>query len=128
MVSSREVFCRLERRLRRHAARHPCRQASGSGVAAGKKDAMCGYLLVHELIVKSFKRFKRQECHLSHPSNHNPHFPVHIPHFCWPGEYPLVQTDSHRIHGVDLAIKRSLEVSMCAQTLLDEALPASFGP
>lgn len=57
-----------------------------------------------------------------------PRFPSHGPHSCWPGEYPLVQADSDRIHGVDFAIEGGFEVSMCAQTLLDEALPASLGP
>lgn len=41
---------------------------------------------------------------------------------------PLVQTNSHSVHGADLTIKRSLEVSMRTQTLLDETASSALGP
>ena len=45
-----------------------------------------------------------------------------------PGPDSLVQTDSHRIHRTDLAIKRSLEVSMRTQAFLDETASSALGP
>ena len=45
-----------------------------------------------------------------------------------PGPNPLVQTDGHRVHRANLSIKRSLEVSMRTQTLLDETASSALGP
>ena len=51
-----------------------------------------------------------------------------LPSPCTPGPNPLVQTNSHSIHGADLAIKGSLEVTMCTQALLDETASSALGP
>ncbi len=42
--------------------------------------------------------------------------------------HPLIQTNTHSILRIDLAIKRRFEISMRAQTLLDIATPTSLRP
>jgi hypothetical protein len=41
---------------------------------------------------------------------------------------PLIQTNSHGIHGTNLAIKCGLEVAMRTETLLDETASSALGP
>lgn len=61
---------------------------------------------------------------------HSALFPqsIHLPSPRIPRPHPLVERNPHRIHGTDPPIKRRLEISMRAQTLLDEPAPPTLGP
>lgn len=51
-----------------------------------------------------------------------------LPHFSSPRPHSLIEADSDRIHGVNLAIESRLKVPMRAQTLLNEATSAPSRP
>ena len=59
---------------------------------------------------------------------HRAHILLRVPRPRRAGPHPLVQANRHRIHGVNLAIERRLEVTMGTQALLDETAPPTARP
>jgi hypothetical protein len=62
------------------------------------------------------------------PSSTLPTTHLRLPHLRRPGPHPLIQTDCHRIHRIDLPIKCSLEVPVRTQAFFDEPTAAPARP